>query len=154
MIFQVPVIAVFTKFDQFKHDIKIKLEDDGRDPETHFGTEVESVFNRYYLGGLSGSPPFVRLEGEAYFKAIHTHVNSCPVGMHKHDERCTDLIEATANALNKDVVTLMLMAVQRDNLELNVKKAVEWLVPTYSKKAIKVCSPSQDPQYSSEGRWE
>ena len=46
--------------------------------------------------------------------------------MHKPDQRCTDLIEVTANALSEGVVTLMLMAVQRDNLELSVKKAVEW----------------------------
>ena len=29
---QVPVIAVFTKYDQFKRDMKIKLEDQYRDP--------------------------------------------------------------------------------------------------------------------------
>ena len=67
MIFQVPVIAVFTKYDQFKRDIKMKLEDEGRDPGTHFDTEVESVFNQYYLASLSGPPPLVRLESENPF---------------------------------------------------------------------------------------
>jgi hypothetical protein len=109
----------------------MKLEDEGRDPDTHFDTEVESVFDRYYLGRLSGPPPFVRLESADFFQAIHTHLNFCPVGMHKHDQPCTDLIEVTANALSGGVVALMLMAVQRDNLELNIKKAVEWLVPTH-----------------------
>ena len=126
MIFEVPVIAVFTKFDQFKRNIKMQLEDEGRDIETHFETEVKSVFDQYYLGGLSEPPPFVRLESENFFQAIQTHVNSCPVGMHKHDQRCTELIEATANALSGSAVTLMLIAVQRDILELSVKKAVEW----------------------------
>jgi hypothetical protein len=46
--------------------------------------------------------------------------------MHKPDQKCTDLIEATANALSGGVVALMLMAVQRDNLELSVKQAVKW----------------------------
>ena len=46
--------------------------------------------------------------------------------MHKHDQRCTGLIEATANALSGSAVTLMLIAVQRDNLELSIMKAVEW----------------------------
>ena len=68
MIFQVPVIAVFTKFDQFKRDIKMKLEDEGRDPETHFEAEVESVFYRSYLGGLSERPLFVRLESEDFLR--------------------------------------------------------------------------------------
>ena len=44
--------------------------------------------------------------------------------MHKHDQRCTDLIELTANALSGDVVAVMLLAVQRDNLELSIKQAI------------------------------
>ena len=46
--------------------------------------------------------------------------------MHKHGQRCTELIEKTANALSSGVVTLMLLAVQKNNLELNIKQAVEW----------------------------
>ena len=44
--------------------------------------------------------------------------------MHREDGRCDKLIENTAMALNKDVVALMLLAVQRDNLELSVKIAL------------------------------
>ena len=76
MIFQVPVIVVFTKYDQFKRDIKMKLEDEGRDPGTHFDTEVESVFDRYYLASLSGHPPFVRLESEDPFKQFTSTLTS------------------------------------------------------------------------------
>ena len=73
MIIQVPVIAVFTKFDQFKRNIKMKLEDEGRGPETHFETEMESVFHQYYLDSLSesGPPPFVRLESEDFLGNSH-----------------------------------------------------------------------------------
>ena len=45
--------------------------------------------------------------------------------MHKLDGRCDSLIEITAGALNDDVVALMLLAVQRSNLELSVKLAVK-----------------------------
>ena len=128
--FLVPVIAVFTKFDQFKRNIKMKLQDnlEGHDPEIHLvKAEVESVFDRYYLGSLSEHPPFVRLESEDFFRQFRRiHVNACPIEMHKHNERCTELIEVTANALSGGAVALMLIAVQRDNLELSVKKAVEW----------------------------
>ena len=72
MIFQVPVIAVFTKYDQFKRNIRMKLEDEGRDPVTDFDIEVENVFNQYYLDALSGPPPFVRLESEDFL------IISCP----------------------------------------------------------------------------
>ena len=46
--------------------------------------------------------------------------------MHKPDQKCTDLIEATVNTLSVGVVALMLLAVQRDNLELSVKQAIQW----------------------------
>ena len=65
--------------------------------------------------------------------------------MHKHDQRCTDLIEVTANALSGGVVALMLLAVQRDNLELSVTKAVEWLVPRYSEIMMRVCNSITGP---------
>jgi hypothetical protein len=126
MIFQVPVIAVFTKYDQFKRDIKMKLVDEGGNPET-FETEAESVFNNHYWGRLSETPPFVRLESEDFFFSQFTPIfNFYYVGMHQPGERCTNLIDVTANALSAGVVYLMLMAVQRDNLELSVKQAIQW----------------------------
>ena len=45
--------------------------------------------------------------------------------MHKVGESCSALIIETADALNPEVVTLMLLAVQRGNLEMSVKMAVE-----------------------------
>jgi hypothetical protein len=41
--------------------------------------------------------------------------------MHIHGSHCGDLIEKTAAALNDDAVMLMLLAVQRNNVELSVK---------------------------------
>ena len=73
MMFQVPVIAVFTKYDQFKRNIKMKLEDEGHDPETHLDTEVKRVFDQYYLSSLGGPPPFVRLESGDFFSQF-THI--------------------------------------------------------------------------------
>ena len=61
---QVPVLAVFTKYDQFKHDTKMKLEDEGRHPEMDLDDEVEKIFKQHYLAMLNGPPPFVRLESE------------------------------------------------------------------------------------------
>jgi hypothetical protein len=46
--------------------------------------------------------------------------------MHRPGQRCFDLIQATENALSSGVVSLMLLAVQKDNLELNINRAVEW----------------------------
>jgi hypothetical protein len=44
--------------------------------------------------------------------------------MHKKDSHCNDLIEKTAASLNEDVVALMLLAVQKGNIELSVKTAL------------------------------
>ena len=49
--------------------------------------------------------------------------------MHMQNRRCNSLIETTAAALNEDVITLMLLAVQRRNLELGVKTALSRWVP-------------------------
>jgi hypothetical protein len=58
-------------------------------------------------------------------------MNTCrvdihPIEMQKHGQRCAGLIEMTANALSHSVVALMLVAVQRDNLELSIKQAIKW----------------------------
>ena len=46
------------------------------------------------------------------------------VGMHKENASCHVLLEETASALNDETVTVMLLAVQRDNVEMSVKMAV------------------------------
>jgi len=62
--FQVPVVAVFTKYDQFKRNIRMKLEDEGRDRDIDLDAEVENTFKQHYLAGLNCSPPFICLESE------------------------------------------------------------------------------------------
>jgi len=59
--FKVPVIAVFTKFDQFKREIRFKLEDGGRDPGIDLNEEMERLFREHYQACLEGSQWFVRL---------------------------------------------------------------------------------------------
>jgi len=53
-------------------------------------------------------------------------INMCPAGMHRAGERCTELIEKTASELSNGIVSLMLLAVQKDNLELSINYAVQW----------------------------
>jgi hypothetical protein len=66
VLFQVPVIAVFTKYDQFRRDVEMKLEDQGRDP-TFLNDEIDRIFNEEFLANLKGSPPSVRLESEEFY---------------------------------------------------------------------------------------
>jgi hypothetical protein len=46
--------------------------------------------------------------------------------MQKPGQRCAGLIEITASALSDGAVTIMLVAVQKDNLELSIKQAIKW----------------------------
>jgi hypothetical protein len=127
------VIAVFTKYDQFRRDIKIKLEDQHRDPLL-LDTEVESVFNEYYLAGLTGASPSIRLESEDFDDHRDMYPTKLPpAGMHKPGQQCNGLIDITADALSAGVVPLMLLAVQRDrNLELSIDYAIrKWVVLYY-----------------------
>ncbi|KAH9022821.1 hypothetical protein EDB85DRAFT_2293107 [Lactarius pseudohatsudake] len=103
----VPVIAVFTKYDQFRKNIRINVEDFGS-PDDDVSQVTEEHFQEYYLRPLGDGVRFVRLEK-----------------MHMQDMRCDELIETTAGALNEETTALMLLAVQRGNLELSVKTALK-----------------------------
>jgi hypothetical protein len=123
------VIAVFTKYDQFKREVKMKLEDQHHGPGTDFDADrdVERMFNEHYLANFGESPPFVRLESEDFLDELACITLTChPKEMHKHGQRCSELIEKTANALSSGVITLMLLAIQKNNLELNINQAVKW----------------------------
>jgi hypothetical protein len=124
--FKVPVIAVFTKFDQFKREIKFKLEDGSRDPGTDVNEEVERLFGEHYQACLQGSRWFVRLGSEDF--ALQTKLcgaHPCLSGMNKPGEKCSALIEMTTDALSGDVVALMLVAAQKNSLELSIQQAVK-----------------------------
>ena len=48
--------------------------------------------------------------------------------MHMQARHCNDLIEKTAAELNDNIIALMLLSVQRANLELSVKSALnQWV---------------------------
>ena len=53
-------------------------------------------------------------------------INVHPIEMHTKGQRCTDLIEVTAKALSGRAIALMLVAVQRDNLELSINQDIKW----------------------------
>jgi hypothetical protein len=59
--------------------------------------------------------------------------------MHKQG-KCTELIDRTANQLGDGVVALMLVAVQKNNMELSTKQAIERYVRMCTKtKMRRVC---------------
>ncbi|KAN0129103.1 hypothetical protein V8E53_013099 [Lactarius tabidus] len=104
----VPVIAVFTKYDQFLFNVEMDVSDDpDKYPVGTVAQIAEKRFQDYYLRPLGDDVKYVQLEK-----------------MHMRDSRCDNLVEKTAEALNEDAVALMLLAVQKGNLELSVKMAL------------------------------
>ena len=63
--FQVPVIAVFTKYDQFLRNVKIDVLDD---PDKYLNRSVSEVakeqFEEHYLHPLGEDVGYVQLESE------------------------------------------------------------------------------------------
>jgi len=65
------VIAVFTKYDQFRLDVEMKLEDQGLDASpTLLDAEMEGIFKNHYLANLRGPPPYVRLESKHFLNQL------------------------------------------------------------------------------------
>ena len=60
---KVPVIAVFTKYDQFLRNVKIHLEDYGN-PGDIVSAVAEKQFQEHYLQPLGDSVSYVQLESE------------------------------------------------------------------------------------------
>ncbi|KAN0137565.1 hypothetical protein V8E53_004616 [Lactarius tabidus] len=122
----VPVIAVFTKYDQFLFNVEMDVWDDpDKYPDGNVAQIAEKRFQDHYLGPLGDSVRYVRLEK-----------------MNEKDSRCDSLVEKTAGALNEGAITLMLLAVQKGNLELSVKMAlsrVQGLAEINVKNVIREC---------------
>ena len=53
-----------------------------------------------------------------------SHTDTSAAEMHMKDSCCENLVEETAVALNEDTVALMVLAVQKNNLNLSVKTAL------------------------------
>ncbi|KAN0135435.1 hypothetical protein V8E53_006714 [Lactarius tabidus] len=116
----VPVIAVFTKLDQFRRNVGMDLADfPDQDADGNASEVIEKRFREHYLQPLGDDVRYVRLEK-----------------MHMQNRGCDDLIETTAAALNEDVVTLMLLAVQRGNLQLGVKSALNRVCAGFEAKCV------------------
>ncbi|KAF7371597.1 GTP-binding protein [Mycena venus] len=101
----VPVIAVFTKFETFIHstrsDMMLKRQ------KGNLKDECEKRFEELYSDKLGVGAKFVRLQG-----------------MEKPDARCDELVKTTMETLDTATVALMLLAVQTENLGLNVQYVV------------------------------
>ncbi|KIJ34761.1 hypothetical protein M422DRAFT_263114 [Sphaerobolus stellatus SS14] len=111
-VYPLPIIAVFTKYEDFRENIMLDMKDDEPHRSQEFvEAECERLGQEEYWGKLGSEIPFVKLER-----------------MHEPTASCDRLILKTMNVLSPDVVAVMLMAVQRGNLELSVRYGVQRLL--------------------------
>ena len=124
---EVPVIVVFTKYDQFLHNVGMHLVDFPSDYlDSSVSEAAKRLFEEHYLYPLGDDVRYVQLESGFRVKCqvYKLTLQCCLTEMHRKNGHCNDLIEKTAAALNEDAVTLMLLAVQDSNLGLSVKVAL------------------------------
>ena len=62
---EVPVIAVFTKYDQFLYNVEMDMLDDSDEYQDHIVSQVAvERFQEHYLHPLGNEVEYVRLESE------------------------------------------------------------------------------------------
>ena len=122
---------MFTKYDQFVRNVKTDLEDYGDPDDKEFEVTEDKVsevaekrFQEHYLESLGYSDRYVRLRSGLSSRILLFCANVSFADMHRHTSSCEDLIEKTAISLNEDIIALMLLAVQRSNLALSVRLAL------------------------------
>ena len=65
--FQVPVIAVFTKYDQFRRNVEMDVVDyPDKYPDSNVSQVAEKLFQEHYLSPLGDNVRYVRLERELW----------------------------------------------------------------------------------------
>ena len=115
----VPVIAVFTKYDQFWLDIEMNLKDCGcPNPETRAPANAERVFKEEYLRNLGEAPRLCAWKVRSSRVYRYSRNNNLSSEMHETGQRCDELLVTTGHALNDGVVAVMLLAVQKGNPEV------------------------------------
>ena len=67
------MIAVFTKYEQFRREVVMKLEDSqqgGEVGQALLDAKMEEIFNKHYRANLSESALCVRLESEEFVNKL------------------------------------------------------------------------------------
>ncbi|KAG8833473.1 hypothetical protein FRC17_010648 [Serendipita sp. 399] len=116
----VPIIAIFTKFDALEDKAFGELTDEGKSENEakEFASErAVTTFEQAYLKLLYGQP---------YPPKAHVYLSD----MNMEGADCGDLIEQTAKSLNDRVLQQLFVSTQRNNMKVCIKYALKWYVCT------------------------
>ncbi|KAJ7150769.1 hypothetical protein C8R46DRAFT_1124095 [Mycena filopes] len=130
---KVPVIAIFTKLDGLADRAFTMLVDDGKTPEEALGGtagKTAELLETNFLARLQATdhPPsdYVQLED-----------------MREESSNCKDLIEKTADSITDEGLSLLLVSVQQNNINLSIRFAVNRTIRRHKgiTKAALTCFP-------------
>ncbi|KAJ6455187.1 hypothetical protein C8R45DRAFT_846054 [Mycena sanguinolenta] len=114
VVFPVPVIAIFTKFDGLITEAFSDLTEQGQsflNAKNGARERAQAILTSNFIGPLNTTKfrpsDFVRLDD-----------------MRREQSDCIDLINKTANALSDDTLKLLFVSVQQNNIDLCIGQAV------------------------------
>jgi hypothetical protein len=130
--FEVPVIAIFTKFDGLVTNAFIELRKtlnlkEAKKKMLEMATEMLSTdFIEPLKVAASGPIAYVRLEGKpSGYNSLHLLLAVVHIDMREKASDCKELINETANALNDDVLKLLFVSVQQNNIDTSIRFSVK-----------------------------
>jgi hypothetical protein len=142
MVWSVPVVVLFTKFDALVPVALGKLEPTDRrlpiqERLLKAKALTEGIFNNADIWGRLSRmryPPksFIRTEG-LYYVFLYTYwvlLFTNMLGMHRSNEGCHNLLESTAAVLSDETLQLLFVSAQETNLALCIKCAAQQCVIT------------------------
>ena len=135
VIRSVPVVVLFTKFDALLPVAMGKLPPADRrlplkDRLSKAEPLIEEIFNKADAWGRLSQRKYapkscVKIGGlYNVFPYMLGPILFCMVGMHKSNEGCRNLLEATTTILNGKALQMLLISAQETNIALCVKYAV------------------------------
>jgi len=134
VVFQVPVVLIFTKFDALELKCYSKLLEEGKSHKEASIQVLElanTIFQDEYLPRVLGAkfPPktYVCLSGKIFI-LIDSFNFSQMLGMDKEKNQCSELSEKTMDILDNDVLVNLFVSTQKNNLDLCIEKSIRLVI--------------------------
>ena len=128
-----PVVLIFTKFDALENKCYNKLRYQGKDHQEAKSAMPElanKIFQDEYLPRVLDTefPPktYVCLAGNILY-CFRCFKFSQKLGLDKEENLCSELSERTTDILDNDVLVNLFVSTQKNNLDLCIKKSIEWV---------------------------
>jgi hypothetical protein len=127
----VPVVLIFTKFDALEDMCYNKLRSQGKnhqEAEDAIHECANKIFQDEYLSRVLATdfPPkaYICLSGNILF--LYRFVKFLQIlEMNKEENQCFELSEKTMDILDNDFLVNLFVSIQKNNLDLCIKKSIE-----------------------------